>query len=1086
MRRTRTLASWSGLAVLAAALSIPLTTAEAAPSAPPSLAASAAADEGGRGPSTAASASKADRAEVARRAAAAPPVADPIAMPTSYPYQPSLRFYRDNPNDAATFAGLYSHADLAPQLTEWMQQSDRISTQVIGESTAGRDLYLVTVTSPEREEDTAQQTGWKEKLRTDPAAAAADTQLLAQYKTPVWFSANIHGNEWEGTDGAMDYIEWLVTSPMSEVGGILRNNRLYFSLTLNPDGRTVATRATTLGFDENRDMITNILPESRSFVRTAQAIQPIYSADLHGYTGVLQVEPCGPPHGTNYEYDLYLPHNYAVALKVEQDVTSANIPGNTYRDPVTGNATTTNTGQIILPYRDTPSGWDDFPPIFTAQYAAYYGAATTTVELPLGRNGGAGRQSPANAAVNRAVALETITSMVEYMNNTTNAREMLLNQAKVFQRGIEGTPKVQVTTANIAGIPGPAQWKPLWDVVDDQEPVTLPRAYVIPVGDDQRSASDASRLVQQLLFHDIEVDRLTADTTVGDTTYPAGSYVVDMHQSLRGLANSLLDVGEDISLKVPSMYDVSAWSLGNLWGATVDKVGLNSDPAIGATEPVTGPDSNYAMPEAGYTTFDVAGVSDFAAVNALLEDEVPVSMLEDGSAVVGSDDRDAVAAVAEEFDIAVSEATEGDLEALDDESTKGLSDLNVGYVGNQEDRESLAELGFDDLTQLTAAGVNSNPAVLDPIDVLWIGASFTQAVGSPGRTAVQAFVDSGRSIVGRTNQAFNTAVTYGLLSGTAVTGNTSGNGIVDIDTPDGSVLEPYAQDSAFIYPAYWFTGLGSDVEVAQTYDATDPLLAGHWRPSGAGTNGPANAAGQASVVSNEVASGARSVVFGIAPVYRTHTKGGLSQAARALHWAGPAGPEVVAPEAPPAATSVALSGDSPVTYPDDVVLDVTVSSAGGTPTGSVAILDEAGDEVATADLDGAGGAVVPVEGVLPGDHTFTAVYTPDSEVFAGSESAEVPVQVNKAPSTLGIRRTGTEGGRVTFAITLDIRNLPSKGTVRILDRGRVIRNVTFGGNNDTRSVTLTLGRGQHAIQAAFPATPVALASRSRTLTFTVR
>ena len=138
----------------------------------------------------------------------------------------------------------------------------------------------------------------------------------------------------------MDYIEWLVTSPMSEVGSILRNNRLYFSLTLNPDGRTVATRATTLGFDENRDMITNILPESRSFVRTAQAIQPVYSADLHGYTGVLQVEPCGPPHGTNYEYDLYLPHNYAVALKVEQDVASANIPGNTYRDPVTDDDTT--------------------------------------------------------------------------------------------------------------------------------------------------------------------------------------------------------------------------------------------------------------------------------------------------------------------------------------------------------------------------------------------------------------------------------------------------------------------------------------------------------------------------------------------------------------------------------------------------------------------------------------------------------------------------------------------------------------------------------------------------------------------------
>ena len=195
---------------------------------------------------------------------------------------------------------------------------------------------------------------------------------------------------------------------------------------------------------------------------------------------------------------------------------------------------------------------------------------------------------------------------------------------------------------------------------------------------------------------------------------------------------------------------------------------------------------------------------------------------------------------------------------------------------------------------------------------------------------------------------------------------------------------------------------------------------------------------------------------------------------------------MVAPEAPPAETAVALTGDSPVTYPDDVVLDVTVSSAGGTPTGSVAILDEAGDEVATADLDGAGGAVVPVEGVLPGNHTFTAVYTPDSEVFAGSESAEVPVRVNRAPSTLGIRRTGTEGRQMTFAVTLDIRNLPSQGTVRIIDRGKVVRNVTFGGNSDTRSVTLTLARGPHAIQAVFLPTAVAQASRSRTLTFTTR
>ncbi len=227
-------------------------------------------------------------------------------------------------------------------------------------------------------------------------------------------------------------------------------------------------------------------------------------------------------------------------------------------------------------------------------------------------------------------------------------------------------------------------------------------------------------------------------------------------------------------------------------------------------------------------------------------------------------------------------------------------------------------------------------------------------------------------------------------------------------------------------------------------------------------------------------------MFGTAPVYRTHTKGGLSQAARALHWAGPAGPEVVAPEAPPAATSVAMSADSPVTYPADVVLDVTVSSEGGTPSGEVAILDEADNEVATATLDGAGGAVVPVEGVRPGAHTFTAVFTPDSEAFAGSTSEAVPVRVYRAPSTVEIDRTGTDGRRVTFSVTLTIPDLPSIGTVRIADRGTFVRTMNFGGRNPTRTVTLSLARGRHVIRAVFMGTAEAQGSKSDALEFILR
>ncbi len=513
--------------------------------------------------------------EAAKAVGPAVGLAAPLEMPASYPSQPKLRVFPDTKDatDAADGA-LIAYAGIAPKLNKWMRRSDRISAQVVGQSTKGRDLYLVTLTAPETAAETAQQAAWRDEIRDDPAAAAADAELRAGYKTPVWFSANIHGNEWEGTDASLAEIKDLLEDG-SRATRLLKKHRLYFSLTLNPDGRSKGTRETALTINENRDMITNTTPEAQSFVRTAQAVQAVYAADLHGYTDVLQVEPCGPPHGDNYEYDLYIPHNYAIARKIERDVVKAKIPGNTYLDLKTGEVVSENTGNIRIPFRDTPSGWDDFPPIFTAQYAAYYGAMTSTVELPLTRNGPGDTQTRANALVNTAVGEQVIESVVDYVSR--RGRAMLDDQIAVFARGLEGAPKVSLTRKNIDEVKGPDAWKAFWDKADDQEPVDLPRAYVIPVGAGQRSMSDVRDLVENLLFHDIRVGTLDADTVVGGTTYPKGSYVVDMHQPLRGLANTLLDLGSDISKKVPSMYDISAWSWSYLWGATVAKVGSTTD-----------------------------------------------------------------------------------------------------------------------------------------------------------------------------------------------------------------------------------------------------------------------------------------------------------------------------------------------------------------------------------------------------------------------------------------------------------------------------------------------------------------------------
>ncbi|BDZ55439.1 hypothetical protein GCM10025870_25120 [Agromyces marinus] len=118
-----------------------------------------------------------------------------------------------------------------------------------------------------------------------------------------------------------------------------------------------------------------------------------------------------------------------------------------------------------------------------------------------------------------------------------------------------------------ADVPAPNQWAEIWDETDVYT-AEFPRAYVIPAGEAQRSATDAANLVDQLIANGVEVQRASSAFTADGTTYAAGSYVVDMHQPLRGMANVLLADGSDISERVPDMYDISAWSLALLWGPT--------------------------------------------------------------------------------------------------------------------------------------------------------------------------------------------------------------------------------------------------------------------------------------------------------------------------------------------------------------------------------------------------------------------------------------------------------------------------------------------------------------------------------------
>ncbi|MEV6342735.1 M14 family zinc carboxypeptidase [Actinoplanes sp. NPDC051851] len=217
-----------------------------------------------------------------------------------YPRHVTLHVYPDDPRDSAAQIGLVSYAKIASRLNALQAVSDRVSAEVVGRSVQGRDLYLVTVTAPETAAETARQGRWRTQIEDDPDAAERDTALTRGYKAPIWINANIHGDEPEGTDGALRVIERLATAADKTTAALLRRTRLYLTVTGNPDGRVAGTRENADGTDLNRDHVTDTEPETRAVRDVVIGTQPVTMLDEHGYLGETMVEPVRAPDGSDH------------------------------------------------------------------------------------------------------------------------------------------------------------------------------------------------------------------------------------------------------------------------------------------------------------------------------------------------------------------------------------------------------------------------------------------------------------------------------------------------------------------------------------------------------------------------------------------------------------------------------------------------------------------------------------------------------------------------------------------------------------------------------------------------------------------
>ncbi len=399
------------------------------------------------------------------------------------------------------------YSEIGSKLKEIKDKNSNIMDyQVIGQTNQGRDLYLVTLTDADGMQNLQKHKDFMKNAVKNPQTAIDYIKKNTDYKVPVFFNASIHGNETPGVDGVIKLIEKLTTDKSAEVQDILKNCVVLINVVQNPDGRASGVRENAAGVDMNRDYITQSQPETRAIVKNvATAWYPSTMLDLHGFmtTDNILLEPCTIPHNPNYEYDLLakslLPHaKYMAAAMKEATGWDVDIPSEIWDD-----------------------GWDDYPPIFTPQYFMYFGTISHTLEIKYAD------QDSINADFAACYA------SLQYA--AKNKATLMKNQFEIFNRGVQGA--------------------------EVEHDVSFPYAYIIPVNkEQQKDIYEAYEMVQHLLDNGIIVQQASAAFTAGGVKYPAGTFIVPMHQGLRGLANTMLWQGEDVTKLAGQMYDISAYS----------------------------------------------------------------------------------------------------------------------------------------------------------------------------------------------------------------------------------------------------------------------------------------------------------------------------------------------------------------------------------------------------------------------------------------------------------------------------------------------------------------------------------------------
>jgi hypothetical protein len=186
-------------------------------------------------------------------------------------------------------------------------------------------------------------------------------------------------------------------------------------------------------------------------------------------------------------------------------------------------------------------------------------------------------------------------------------------------------------------------------------------------------------------------------------------------------------------------------------------------------------------------------------------------------------------------------------------------------------------------------------------------------------------------------------------------------------------------------------------------------------------------------------------------------------------------------------TTTVTASPNPSVFNQWVTFVATISpSAGGTPTGTVTLMDGT-TSLSTATLSAGGPARIMYGGLMPGTHSITAVYSGDAN-FTASTSAAVNETVNPASSTTVVSSSpnpSTFGQAVTLTATVQApQGINPFGTVSFMDGSATLGSSSL--SNGSAQFTLSgLAAGSHTITAVYAGNTYLTGSTSTGLTQSV-